>query len=128
MGTDWVCPGCGAGQFEKEYDCCNDECNGEWGTGCYHCHHPSYYPSKPERRLFLCIFPNGTAVKVQGARGGTGVNGLPSESFSHAASIVVELGEGDLIKARDVHDLTNMGWRELQKKFQALLFEDMEKR
>lgn len=23
--------------------CCNKECNGDWGTGCHHCHHPRFW-------------------------------------------------------------------------------------
>ncbi len=43
------CPGCGAkhpsSREEDMADCCNPKCQGEWGTGCYHCHHPAFWPS-----------------------------------------------------------------------------------
>lgn len=53
-----VCPKCGKIRPEfssdlpqEEYQaridgympCCNPDCKGEWGTGCWHCHHPSNY-------------------------------------------------------------------------------------
>lgn len=25
--------------------CCNPACGGQWGTGCYCCHHGSYHPA-----------------------------------------------------------------------------------
>lgn len=34
---EW-CPSCRA----CDADCCNPECGGVWGTGCYHCHHPAF--------------------------------------------------------------------------------------
>jgi hypothetical protein len=33
------CPRCG---LSRSSDCCNEECKGEWGTGCYHCHYPLF--------------------------------------------------------------------------------------
>ncbi len=35
--------------------CCNTECRGEWGTGCYHCHHPSF--AKKESRMHIIGTP-----------------------------------------------------------------------
>jgi len=35
------CPECGKTRDES---CCNPKCGGNWGTGCYHCHHPSFHP------------------------------------------------------------------------------------
>ena len=26
------------------YKCCNPECGGHWGTGCYCCHHGKFHP------------------------------------------------------------------------------------
>ena len=53
-----VCPGCNGIRPTLEesrekgslgvhlYACCNVKCGGHWGTGCYHCHHPRFWPSK----------------------------------------------------------------------------------
>lgn len=49
------CPGCSKRRPENPDElrseiglnyvpCCNPKCQGEWGTGCYHCHHPKYWP------------------------------------------------------------------------------------
>ena len=49
------CPGCGRKRPESrdeaiaqheagQSDCCNPECQGDWGTNCYHCHHPKFWP------------------------------------------------------------------------------------
>lgn len=35
----WCCPACG-GAWDYGNACCNKECRGIWGTGCYHCHYP----------------------------------------------------------------------------------------
>lgn len=47
------CPGCGAQHPGETYrtQCCNPDCLGAWGTGCYHCHHPHY--GKPPKRPVL---------------------------------------------------------------------------
>lgn len=40
------CPRCGKqpSDFTKNPGpCCNEACLGEWGTGCYHCHHPRFF-------------------------------------------------------------------------------------
>ena len=53
--TICFCPGCdkrspgsaeeATGELGRTYlPCCNPKCQGEWGTGCYHCHHPQYWP------------------------------------------------------------------------------------
>ena len=45
--TDHICPGCGEkrpdGRPRTSATCCNEKCGGEWGTGCYHCHHCTYW-------------------------------------------------------------------------------------
>lgn len=39
---------------EAAHPCCNRQCRGEWGTNCWHCHHPSYAPKRARlRRLML---------------------------------------------------------------------------
>ena len=43
----WHCPKCAA-HIQSQAPCCNPECQGQWGTGCYHCHHPSYLPGREE--------------------------------------------------------------------------------
>ncbi len=40
-----ACPRCG--KQPEDYPtnpgpCCNPQCKGAWGTGCYHCHHPRF--------------------------------------------------------------------------------------
>jgi hypothetical protein len=51
-----VCPGCklrrpsSSAEYNAwsnaingdPYPCCNPDCGGMWGTGCYHCHHPRF--------------------------------------------------------------------------------------
>jgi hypothetical protein len=55
------CPGCdkrkpsgieeARGKIGDDYEpCCNPECQGEWGTGCWHCHYPKFWP-KPVYRV-----------------------------------------------------------------------------
>lgn len=46
------CPGCCTRTFDSEHKdvrldspCCNPQCQGIWGTGCYHCHHPAFWPN-----------------------------------------------------------------------------------
>ncbi len=29
--------------FKESGECCNPECGGDWGTGCWHCHSPEYF-------------------------------------------------------------------------------------
>lgn len=39
------CPKCGKQPQDFPLGggpCCNPACNGTWGTGCYHCHHPRF--------------------------------------------------------------------------------------
>ena len=40
------CPRCGACRHRSggpdDVPCCNEHCGGEWGTGCYHCHHSRF--------------------------------------------------------------------------------------
>lgn len=38
----WACPMCGNDRRNREKKCCNPECKGSWGTGCYCCHHQKY--------------------------------------------------------------------------------------
>lgn len=49
------CPGCRKTHptGTREVPCCNPLCGGNWGTGCYHCHHPSFAPPRdfPEQCL-----------------------------------------------------------------------------
>lgn len=49
MSEPILCPGCGHKRTPgeplavAELDaCCNPACRGQWGTGCWHCHHPSF--------------------------------------------------------------------------------------
>ncbi len=55
MQTIIYCPGCnkrrpeGVEELSSEIGlnyvpCCSPKCQGKWGTGCYHCHHPQYWP------------------------------------------------------------------------------------
>jgi hypothetical protein len=39
-----LCPKCKSyrGDVRKALPCCNDRCNGQWGTNCYHCHHSRF--------------------------------------------------------------------------------------
>lgn len=42
-----ICPRCKETRaVPPEYPCCNPACEGHWGTGCYHCHHPDYWQGK----------------------------------------------------------------------------------
>ena len=58
MSDKIICPGCGKTRPEHDSEiprdewrdsvdaygpCCHGKCGGEWGTGCYHCHHPSFW-------------------------------------------------------------------------------------
>ncbi len=36
----WHCPVCGEPNDEA---CCNQECQGSFGTGCWHCHDPMFF-------------------------------------------------------------------------------------
>lgn len=39
------CPGCGRvhnNEGTGKHPCCNPKCKGDWGTNCYHYHHPSF--------------------------------------------------------------------------------------
>lgn len=64
--TRIICPGCDKVRPDSgtEYSrvlvqalwddyepCCNPECGGQWGTGCYHCHHPKFWTSAPDDPL-----------------------------------------------------------------------------
>lgn len=41
----------------SSYDpCCNSNCKGHWGTGCWHCHHPSFLDSISDEYLFDAAF------------------------------------------------------------------------
>jgi hypothetical protein len=53
MRPDLECPQCGAKYFgadgrrpDESYECCNEECKGMWGTGCWHCHHPKFFENR----------------------------------------------------------------------------------
>lgn len=53
MSEPIICPGCGHKRTPgdplavAELDaCCNPACLGQWGTGCWHCHHPSFATSE----------------------------------------------------------------------------------
>ncbi len=35
------------------YQCCNPDCRGQWGTGCYHCHHPDHRRSNPANSIVM---------------------------------------------------------------------------
>ena len=41
VGRGWLCPKCGQDRRDRsdEAKCCNEDCGGVWGTGCYCCHH-----------------------------------------------------------------------------------------
>jgi hypothetical protein len=44
---------------EFTYPCCNQDCGGEWGTGCYHCHHPKFWnPQKKKEGAALLAKAN----------------------------------------------------------------------
>lgn len=52
-----ICPGCQktrprsvdeARQSDYVY-CCNPRCRGRWGTGCYHCHSPTFWSDHDAR-------------------------------------------------------------------------------
>lgn len=32
--------------MDAYHPCCNPTCGGKSGTGCYHCHHPSFWKGK----------------------------------------------------------------------------------
>ena len=53
MRPDLECPQCGALYFgedgrrpDESFECCNEACKGEWGTGCWHCHHPKFFEDR----------------------------------------------------------------------------------
>jgi hypothetical protein len=40
-----------------EYNaCCNPLCKGEWGTNCWHCHHPKFLETTSDDRVFQCAY------------------------------------------------------------------------
>ncbi len=40
-----------------EYNsCCNPLCKGEWGTNCWHCHHPKFLKSAGDESIFQCAY------------------------------------------------------------------------
>jgi hypothetical protein len=41
----WACPACGKDR-RSSIKCCNPECKGTWGTGCYCCHSSEFYESR----------------------------------------------------------------------------------
>lgn len=45
-----ACPSCEEG---RAADCCNEECGGVWGTGCYHCHSAMFMDWKQAKALLL---------------------------------------------------------------------------
>ena len=36
--------------------CCNPMCKGEWGTNCWHCHHPKFLETCADERIFEIAF------------------------------------------------------------------------
>lgn len=38
LPRDQWCPKC----HDCKAPCCNPQCDGDWGTGCFHCHYPTY--------------------------------------------------------------------------------------
>jgi hypothetical protein len=46
--ADVTCPGCG--DQTRNATCCNHRCDGQWGTGCFHCHHPRFWVLELARR------------------------------------------------------------------------------
>lgn len=36
------CPRCQSERKQDMAHCCNEDCRGIWGTGCYHCHHERF--------------------------------------------------------------------------------------
>lgn len=78
---NWFCPRCGRDR-RKPFDgdgimipCCNPACGGNWGTGCYCCHHPKFDPdldvsfqeetSKPEPELIAVAALMFAARRIQ---------------------------------------------------------------
>ncbi len=84
MSDPVICPKCGvprptaeqyeAGQavFEAAWlahrVCCNPLCRGLWGTGCFHCHDPSYYTAEAQLALHFASVgyadPRSTASAI----------------------------------------------------------------
>lgn len=42
--------------IEAYNTCCNPLCKGEWGTNCWHCHHPKFLEACPDERIFEVAF------------------------------------------------------------------------
>jgi hypothetical protein len=45
------------------YPCCNPECDGMWGTGCYHCHHPRFAGERFDRTRTGPVFGSAQAIR-----------------------------------------------------------------
>jgi hypothetical protein len=37
LKRDHICPKCEKADGDLDYSCCNEECDGSWVSGCYHC-------------------------------------------------------------------------------------------
>ncbi len=72
-----ICPGCNKQRPEREdiaayrrpvvdpklierveayQKCCNPLCGGEWGTNCWHCHHPKFLKGISDATLFQVVY------------------------------------------------------------------------
>lgn len=90
------CPSCG----DIDAACCNPECKGQWGTGCHHCHHQSYWREPTDwlaeiEARWAAAESNGADVArlVAEVRRGRETDALFDE-LSDAAAEVLSCGSG----------------------------------
>jgi hypothetical protein len=81
-----ACPSCG--DQTRSAPCCNHRCDGQWGTGCFHCHHPRFWVLELARREetyttldLICGVPPGT---TSAAADDWHPDAMPSETITYS--------------------------------------------
>lgn len=70
-------------RVEDYNTCCNPMCKGNWGTGCWHCHHPKFLESCSDERILRIAF-DARCIEGIGSKYWEHLIKLPSERILDA--------------------------------------------
>jgi len=99
-----------------EYNtCCNPMCKGEWGTNCWHCHHPRFLETCADERIFDIAFDTRASGEYWGR-----LLQLSSERILAAYDACVGYGPYGTLTQKD--------WDERRQAMQIFRFEAIKAR